>query len=164
MKKVSDEEFLAAYENEENQKIMSCVSVKYKRYMDKDTLESNKRLAMLMSLQRFDGKKSNFKTFLWNGFRQQLLSSVRKNVKYNKKKVIYSGHCANYPKCVKSAEGLIDLVDTINSINNGNILIERYVNNESTEELAKKYGVTKAAIFNRIKNAKKELKDILFGV
>lgn len=164
MRKVSDEEFKSIYEDVENQKIMSAVARKYKRYMDKDTLESNKSLAVLMSLQRFDSKKSNFKTFLWNGMRQQLLSSVRKNVKYNKKRIIYTPRFSSWGCKINSEEGLLDLIDLIKSIKNGDILIERYVDNQSVKDLSKKYNITISAVSNRIKIAKENLRNIIFSV
>jgi DNA-directed RNA polymerase specialized sigma24 family protein len=161
VRKISNEEFLCAYNNEENKKIMNAACKKFRIFLDKETIESNKQLAMLLCLRTFDPNKSNFKTYLYNGIIQQFLSSTRKSCKHKSSvNITWDGHTTKDYKLKDGNDtSLIDLLDIIDTVKHGEILLDKYLYKENIIDLSKKYKVSVTTISKRIKRAKKELKE-----
>lgn len=135
-KKITDEEYNKAWENELNQKTMATAVKPYLGMIPDDELLSCKMLTLWKSLSNFDsGRGIQFSTYLYrsivNGCRNWLRS-------YNRDKRAVQAAVSSY-KDKETVSDISHLTESLDS-NNAELIHQRYVMNMTLEEIAKKNG------------------------
>jgi hypothetical protein len=145
---ITNEELKAVYARPEIKKIVNSAAKKFK-FLDKDELESCKLIGLWKALE------SNNDDVL-------LTTNIYNNVMWQCKdriKLLYrnpnTSKISN--EAVSGESSLVDLIDDISSIHDGNLVIEKIIDNLSLCEMGAKRNVSTETIRIRINKAIKAL-------
>lgn len=144
LKKVTNEEYTQAYKNLDNRRIMSFLSNRFRGSLDKDVLKSCVLYGLWRCLQYHDNnQKRKFTTSLYKFVQWECQRELAR--KQSKKIDIPTEIISdNIPdkEDYKLPTLLKDCLDYINE-QDRQVLIDRYINNMTYEEIGKRYGCTK---------------------
>jgi hypothetical protein len=162
---ITNEDILNIYNNDKYKKLMYAASRFYLKVLDEDEIESCKLKAILLSLDKYDASKgTKYETFLYRGV--LLECKTQSKLKRNNRNIVFnSGDEDIFIQDNRGSESdyneLIELIDTIE---NGNLLKMKYIENMTLKQISKINGESEQLIHNKVKKAKKTLKEFLLGV
>lgn len=157
-----NDKIIEAYKNDEYQAIMNKASSKYKFILNSDEIESCHGAALWKAISKYDenfeGKKMKFSSYLYQGvvFQCRTLAKFNGN---SRRGGSLNEELAEDPDSIIE---YMEIIESLESIENGDILIDAYVNGYSTKEIAKKKGVTSATIRLKKKKAIEKVKARLY--
>lgn len=141
---VTNEQYTAAYKNEDYIKIMKAASKKFLKSIDRDELESLLNKALLRALEKYDESKGKFTTWLYYNVdflcRAHLFSKRRKKtvsvVNMNVSDMELYHDFASAPSL-----GLDSIVENLND-EQKKLINYRFRDNMTLSEIGKIYGCT----------------------
>jgi len=142
MRKITNEEFNRAWNNQEYQKIISKASYPYK--IPPMELQSCKMMGLWEALKGYN-KKSKFSTFLFNQIRFQCLKWIKK---FSKEIILpYVDSSVNPETIFLDIEDVLKYLDMESQI----LIQERFIQGKTLRELGIVYGVSHETIRKRLK-------------
>lgn len=160
---VTDDEILAVYEDKDNRLIMGKAAMPFTTILTQDEIESCKKRAIWRSLINYDpSMNTKYATYLYRGVFLECRSSAgfvmkhrKKSVKSKKKikevKIIQIDNLGP-DFVVKESLPMVEkiaLMEEINSLEDGHILIDFYLNGLSYDEIAVKNEIDKSEVTQR---------------
>lgn len=176
---VTSEEILEVYGNKDYDLIMHKASRPFSKILNADELRSCKDRAIWKSLAGFDpSRNTKYATYLYRGVFLECRSSASFVMKHRKKTVKYKnkvneirvfevdntgGEIALKESLTPQAR--LELMDEINSLEDGHILIDFYLIGLSYDEIAEKNSITVDEVKKKKNKVLKKLrKKIVLGV
>jgi len=162
-KTITDDEILAVYNDKDNKLIMGKAAVPFCTILTPDEIESCKKKAIWRSLINYNpSMNTKYATYLYRGVFLECRSSAsfvmkhrKKSVKSKKKtkevRIIQIDNLGS-DFVVKETLPMADkvaLMEEINSLEDGHILIDFYLNGLSYDEIAVKNGIQKSEVTQR---------------
>jgi DNA-directed RNA polymerase specialized sigma24 family protein len=169
---ITNEEILSVYNDIDNKKIMGKAAVPFVTILTPDEIESCKKKAIWRSLINYDPTmNTKYATYLYRGVFLECRSSASFVMKHRKRSVksknkvnevrIFEVDKLGSDFTVKETLPMVDriaLMDEINSLEDGDILIDFYLNGLSYDEIAVKNNIDKSEVTQRKSKVLRKLK------
>lgn len=179
-KVITDQEILDVYENKDYWMIMRKASFPFSTILSPEEIESCKKKAIWRSLINFNpSKNTKYATYLYRGVFLEcrtnasfIMNHRRKSIKSKKHKTeeirvygLFNG--TNMSTDLVFDEPIpmpkmVELMDEINSTEDGHILIDFYINGLSYEEIAQKNSIQRSDVTQRKNKVLRKLKKSYF--
>lgn len=171
-KTITSEEILAVYNDKDNKQIMGKAAIPFTTILTPDEIESCKKKAIWRSLINYDpNMNTKYATYLYRGVFLECRSSASFVMKHRKKMVksnnkvneikIYEVEKFDSEFMLKESLPMVkrvELMDEINSLEDGHILIDFYLNGLSYDEIAAKNNIQKSEVTQRKSKVLRKLK------
>lgn len=149
-----NQKFEAMSKDEDVIRIARKASKKFINQLSAEEIDQCILIALWNSVQGHDPVKGlKFTTYLYRGVIMECLSQKKLNTGTHK---VPNLVCDKYVMDRRNSYSMVDLMDEIESDPNKDVLIDKYINNLSTKEIASNYGVCLETIRKKIAKSKKK--------
>ena len=133
------------------------VTNSYRRSLNEDEIKSCILSALYRSISSFDpGKNSKFTTYLHKGLKIECLTQIKKNKPLLK---FSSKVSSKVDDKSETQMMIIEVMDEIDRLKDGHLVVDKYLNNYTSKEIAKKNGIHKGTVRVKIKKTLETLRD-----
>lgn len=171
-KTITSDEILAVYNDKDNKLIMGKAAMPFTSILTPDEIESCKKKAIWRSLINYDpNMNTKYATYLYRGVFLECRSSASFVMKHRKKSVksknkvkevrIFEVDKLGSEFTMRESLPMVDriaLMDEIDSLEDGHILIDFYLNGLSYDEIAVKNNIQKSEVTQRKSKVLRKLK------
>ena len=133
------------------------VTQRYKRTLNEDEIRSCVLVALSRAITSFDpDKNSKFTTYLHKGLKIECLTQIKKN----KPLLKYSSQVSSKIDNKSEIKMMImEVMEEIEKLKDGHLVVDKYLNNYTSKEIAKKNGIHKETVRVKIKKTLETLRD-----
>ncbi len=133
------------------------VTQRYKRTLNEDEIRSCVLVALSRAITSFDpSKNSKFTTYLHKGLKIECLTQIKKN----KPLLKYSSQVSSKIDNKSEIKMMImEVMEEIEKLKDGHLVVDKYLNNYTSKEIAKKNGIHKETVRVKIKKTLETLRD-----
>lgn len=151
---ITNEEFIKAWENKDNKKIINSAMRRYYRYMSPDDIESCKMIGLWECMKSYNGDLGKFKTYLYRGIQIQCIKSLKNMNKNNH---------TSLADVVDQSFDVSQVRDSINQLDEEyqNLIFSRFFEMKTLKEIANENNYSHETARRRINKALCQLKKIL---
>lgn len=159
MKQVSNEEFLAAFNNEIYRKIINAASKKYKSILGEE-VEVCKLDGLWLALRDYENARGmTFTTYLFESVKRKCFAEAKRVRRKNKKERNFSS--LNMPENTYHDDYLMNDIALSLNERDAKLLSDRFIYNKTLLEIGNEYDVSFQAIDQRLHTLTKKIKRIL---
>jgi len=137
--------------------LTKSVTNSYRKSLNEDEIKSCVLSALSRSISSFDpDKNSKFTTYLHKGLKIECLTQIKKNkplLKFSSKTV------SKTDDKFETKMMIIEVMEEIEKLKDGHLVVDKYLNNYTSKEIAKKNGIHKETVRVKIKKTLESLRD-----
>jgi DNA-directed RNA polymerase specialized sigma subunit len=168
MQKDFDESIVEIFKNKDYVMIMRKAAKPFFKILGEEEIEACKRIAAWKALSRYDDSKgAKFMTYLYRGVFLECKMTAKKEmgarckIFSNGKVVKIMNALSDTIEATAKSDcrfAMVDLIEEIKNLENGDILIDYYINNKSLEEIGESRKIGRNRIFYKKNKALKILR------
>ena len=136
--------------------LTKSVTNSYRKSLNEDEIKSCVLSALSRSISSFDpDKNSKFTTYLHKGLKIECLTQIKKNkplLKFSSKTV------SKTDDKFETKMMIIEVMEEIEKLKDGHLVVDKYLNNYTSKEIAKKNGIHKETVRVKIKKTLESLR------
>ena len=136
--------------------LTKSVTNSYRKSLNEDEIKSCVLSALSRSISSFDpDKNSKFTTYLHKGLKIECLTQIKKNkplLKFSSKTL------SKTDDKFETKMLIIEVMEEIEKLKDGHLVVDKYLNNYTSKEIAKKNGIHKETVRVKIKKTLESLR------
>ena len=136
--------------------LTKSVTNSYRKSLNEDEIKSCVLSALSRSISSFDpDKNSKFTTYLHKGLKIECLTQIKKNkplLKFSSKTL------SKTDDKFETKMMIIEVMEEIEKLKDGHLVVDKYLNNYTSKEIAKKNGIHKETVRVKIKKTLESLR------